>query len=114
MCLATFASKVEVIDERMKVTREIDGGLETISFPQPAIITCDLRLNTPRYATLPNIMKAKKKPVETMSPGDLGVTLSPRLETLSVEEPPVRQAGVKVDSTATLIQKLRDQGLLPS
>ena len=98
----------------VKVTREIDGGLETVSVSQPAVLTCDLRLNTPRYATLPNIMKAKKKPVETMSPSDLGVTLSPRIETVQVEEPPVRTAGIKVESTAELLKKLRDIGALPS
>jgi len=104
----TFASKVEVADG-LKVTREIDGGLETVALTLPAVVTTDLRLNTPRYASLPNIMKAKKKPLETLSPADLGVDTAPRLTTLKVEEPPVRQAGVKVADVAELVSKLKTE-----
>ena len=106
---ATFASKVEVIDGRANVTREIDGGLETVSLSLPAVITTDLRLNEPRYVTLPNIMKAKKKPLETIKPADLGVDVSPRLKTLKVSEPPKRGAGIKVHDVATLVAKLKNE-----
>ena len=93
---ATFASKVEVADGKATVTREVDGGLETVAIKLPAVVTTDLRLNEPRYVTLPNIMKAKKKPLETLKPDDLGVDVTPRLKTLKVVEPPKRKAGVKV------------------
>ena len=106
---ATFASKVAIAEGKATVTREIDGGLETISMALPAIVTTDLRLNEPRYATLPNIMKAKKKPLETLSPADLGVDVSPRLKTLKVEEPPKRSAGVKVADVAELVAKLKNE-----
>ena len=106
---ATFASKVEVADGRVNVTREVDGGLETISLGTPAVITTDLRLNEPRYVTLPNIMKAKKKPLETLKPADLGVDVSPRIKTLKVSEPPKRGAGVKVPDVATLVAKLKNE-----
>jgi electron transfer flavoprotein beta subunit len=106
---ATFASKVEVAGERVQVTREIDGGLETLSLPLPAVITTDLRLNEPRYATLPNIMKAKKKPLDTVQPADLGVDVSPRLTTLKVVEPAARGAGIKVADVAQLIDKLKNE-----
>lgn len=105
----TFASKVEVENRKLVVTREIDGGLETLSLSLPAIITTDLRLNEPRYASLPNIMKAKKKPLETLFPTDLGVEVTPRLKTLKVAEPPRRQAGIKVSSVAELVDKLRNE-----
>ncbi|ATR21191.1 Electron transfer flavoprotein beta-subunit [Roseomonas mucosa] len=105
----TFASKVEIADGTAKVTREIDGGLETVSLKLPAVVTTDLRLNEPRYASLPNIMKARKKPIETVKPADLGVDAGPRLTTLKVEEPPKRQAGVKVGSVAELVDKLRNE-----
>ena len=105
----TFASKVEVADGVAKVTREIDGGLETVSLKLPAVVTTDLRLNEPRYASLPNIMKARKKPIETVKPSDLGVDASPRLTVLKVEEPAKRQAGVKVGSVAELVDKLRNE-----
>ena len=106
---ATFASKVAVADGKATVTREIDGGLETLSMSLPAIVTTDLRLNEPRYATLPNIMKAKKKPLETVTPADLGVDVAPRLKTLKVEEPPKRSAGVKVADVAELVAKLKNE-----
>ncbi|MEY8689968.1 MAG: electron transfer flavoprotein subunit beta/FixA family protein [Leptothrix sp. (in: b-proteobacteria)] len=106
---ATFASKVEVADGRASVTREVDGGLETLSVALPAIITTDLRLNEPRYVTLPNIMKAKKKPLENIKPADLGVDVSPRLKTLQVAEPPKRGAGVKVADVAALVEKLKNE-----
>ena len=106
---ATFASKVAIADGKATVTREIDGGLETLSMSLPAIVTTDLRLNEPRYATLPNIMKAKKKPLDTFSPADLGVDVSPRLKTLKVEEPPKRSAGVKVADVAELVAKLKNE-----
>ena len=106
---ATFASKVEVAGTAVKVTREVDGGLETIELNQPAVITTDLRLNEPRYVTLPNIMKAKKKPLETFKPEDLGVDVTPRLKTLKVAEPAKRGAGIKVPDVATLIDKLRNE-----
>lgn len=105
----TFASKVEVAGDGVQVTREIDGGLETIALTLPAIVTADLRLNEPRYASLPNIMKARKKPIETIAPGDLGVDASPRLTTLKVSEPPKRSAGVKVGSVQELVAKLRTE-----
>ena len=104
---ATFASKVVLEDGKVTVTREVDGGLETVALTLPAIVTTDLRLNEPRYVTLPNIMKAKKKPLETVSPEDLGVDVSPRLKTLKVVEPAKRSAGVKVPDVATLVSKLR-------
>ncbi len=106
---ATFASKVKRADGRAEVTREVDGGLETISVKLPAVITADLRLNEPRYVTLPNIMKAKKKPMETLKPDALGVDVGPRLATLKVEEPPKRKAGVKVPDAKTLVEKLRNE-----
>jgi len=106
---ATFASKVEIADGRAKVTREVDGGLETLSIALPAIVTTDLRLNEPRYVTLPNIMKAKKKPLETVKPADLGVDVAPRLKTLKVAEPPSRKAGIKVADVAALVDKLKTE-----
>ncbi|WP_137894422.1 electron transfer flavoprotein subunit beta/FixA family protein [Ramlibacter sp. 2FC] len=106
---ATFASKVEVAGDKVQVTREIDGGLETLSLSLPAVVTTDLRLNEPRYVTLPNIMKAKKKPLETVKPEDLGVDVTPRLKTLKVSEPPKRGAGIKVPDVATLVDKLRNE-----
>jgi electron transfer flavoprotein beta subunit len=105
----TFASKVELIDGRAQVTREVDGGLETISISLPAVITADLRLNEPRYVTLPNIMKAKKKPLETVKPADLGVDVTPRLKTVKVSEPPARKAGARVPDVATLVAKLKTE-----
>ena len=106
---ATFASKIEIADDRATVTREVDGGLETVSLGLPAVITTDLRLNEPRYATLPNIMKAKKKPLATVTPADLGVDVAPRLKTLTVAEPPKRGAGIKVPDVSTLIDKLKNE-----
>ena len=106
---ATFASKVELGDGTAKVTREIDGGLQTVEVKLPAIITTDLRLNEPRYASLPNIMKAKKKPLETMTPADLGIDTAPRLKTLKVEEPAKRQGGGKVASVEELVEKLKNE-----
>ncbi len=106
---ATFASKVEVAEGRALVTREVDGGLETLAIGIPAVITTDLRLNEPRYVTLPNIMKAKKKPLETVKPADLGVDVSPRIKTLKVSEPPSRSAGIKVPDVATLVAKLKNE-----
>ncbi|OIJ40328.1 electron transfer flavoprotein subunit beta/FixA family protein [Massilia timonae] len=106
---ATFASKVVLEDGKVTVTREVDGGLETVQLSLPAIVTTDLRLNEPRYVTLPNIMKAKKKPLETIKPEDLGVDVTPRLKTLKVTEPAKRSAGVKVPDVATLVQKLRTE-----
>ncbi len=105
----TFASKVAIEGERALVTREVDGGLETVSLALPAVVTADLRLNEPRYASLPNIMKARKKPIATMTPADLGVDPSPRLTVLKVGEPPKRQAGAKVGSVAELVAKLRTE-----
>ncbi|MBU0725124.1 MAG: electron transfer flavoprotein subunit beta/FixA family protein [Alphaproteobacteria bacterium] len=105
----TFASKVAPEGDTISVTREIDGGLETIALKLPAIVTTDLRLNEPRYASLPNIMKAKKKPIDQMTPADLGVDTAPRLTTLKVTEPPKREAGVKVGSVAELVDKLRNE-----
>ncbi|RMF19147.1 MAG: electron transfer flavoprotein subunit beta/FixA family protein [Gammaproteobacteria bacterium] len=105
----TFASRVDVEGDSVVVEREIDGGLMDIKLKLPAVITADLRLNEPRYASLPNIMKAKKKPLETLSVGDLGVELKPRLKTLKVEEPPKRQAGIKVSSVDELVEKLKNE-----
>jgi electron transfer flavoprotein beta subunit len=107
----TFASKVEVEGDSVSVTREVDGGLETVKLSLPAIVTTDLRLNEPRYASLPNIMKAKKKPLETKTPADYGVDIAPRLKTLTVAEPPVRQAGVKVADVEELVAKLKNMGV---
>ena len=106
---ATFASKIDDKDNKLEVTREIDEGLETIEINVPAIVTCDLRLNEPRYASLPNIMKAKKKPIEEIAASDLDVDVSPRLEQLKVEEPPKRKAGIKVANVAELVQKLKNE-----
>jgi electron transfer flavoprotein beta subunit len=106
---ATFASKVEASDGKLLVTREVDGGLETLSISLPAVITADLRLNEPRYVTLPNIMKAKKKQLDIFKPEDLGVDVTPRLKTLKVTEPPKRSAGIKVPDVATLVAKLRNE-----
>ncbi len=105
----TFASKVEVADGKVAVTREVDGGLETVSLSLPAVVTTDLRLNEPRYVTLPNIMKAKKKQLDIVKPADLGVDVSPRIKTLKVEEPAKRGAGVKVPDVATLVAKLKNE-----
>ena len=106
---ATFASKVEIVDGRAVVSREVDGGSETLSLTLPAIITTDLRLNEPRYVTLPNIMKAKKKQMDTFKPEDLGVDVKPRIQTLKVSEPPKRSAGVKVADVAALVEKLKNE-----
>lgn len=106
---ATFASKVVIAGQQATVTREIDGGLETLRFNLPAVVTTDLRLNEPRYATLPNIMKAKKKPLDTLKPADLGIDVAPRLATLKVSEPAKRQAGVKVADVAELVSKLKNE-----
>ena len=105
----TYASKVEVAGDKVNVTREVDGGSETVSLSLPAVITTDLRLNEPRYVTLPNIMKAKKKPLETLTPAGLGVDVTPRLTTLKVSEPPKRSAGIKVPDVATLVAKLKNE-----
>jgi len=107
----TFASKVEIDGDSVSVTREVDGGLETVKLAMPAVVTTDLRLNEPRYASLPNIMKAKKKPLDTKTPGDFGVDTAPRLKTLKVSEPPVRQAGIKVADVDALIAKLKELGV---
>ena len=106
---ATFASKIDVKENKLEVTREIDEGLETIEINVPAIVTCDLRLNEPRYASLPNIMKAKKKPIEEISASDLGIDISPRVEQIKVEEPPKRKAGIKVANVTELVQKLKNE-----
>ncbi|MDR5752493.1 MULTISPECIES: electron transfer flavoprotein subunit beta/FixA family protein [unclassified Caballeronia] len=106
---ATFASKVVVADGKATVSREVDGGSETLSLKLPAVVTTDLRLNEPRYVTLPNIMKAKKKPLETLKPADLGVDVAPRLKTLKVAEPPKRSAGVMVPDVKTLVEKLKTE-----
>jgi len=106
---ATFASKVVIEGSKAQVTREIDGGLETVEIATPAVITTDLRLNTPRYATLPNIMKAKKKPLENVKPADLGVDIAPRLKTLKVSDPPKRKGGVMVKDVAELVDKLKNE-----
>jgi electron transfer flavoprotein beta subunit len=106
---ATFASKLELTDSHVKVVREVDGGLETVNLKLPAVVTADLRLNEPRYVTLPNIMKAKKKPMDTLKPEDLGVDVKPRIKTLKVAEPAKRGAGVKVPDVATLVAKLKNE-----
>ncbi len=105
----TFASRLEIKDGEIEVTREIDGGLETVALKLPAVVTTDLRLNEPRYASLPNIMKAKKKPIDMKTPEDYGVDIARRLEVLKVEDPPQRQAGVKVESVAELVEKLHNE-----
>jgi len=105
----TFASKIELNGDKVKVTREVDGGLETVELSKPAVVTTDLRLNEPRYASLPNIMKAKKKPIEETSPETLGVDITPRLKVISVAEPKAREAGIKVDDVATLVDKLKNE-----
>ena len=106
---ATFASKIEITGDRAEVTREVDGGLQTLSVDLPAVVTADLRLNEPRYASLPNIMKAKKKPIDVKAPGDYGVDTAPRLKVLKVVEPPKRQGGAKVESAAELVSKLKNE-----
>ena len=106
---ATFASKIEVKDKSLEVTREVDEGLETLEVKIPAVITCDLRLNEPRYASLPNIMKAKKKPIEQINAADLGIDTKPRIDQIKVEEPPKRKAGIKVASVEELVQKLKNE-----
>ena len=106
---ATFASKIDVKDGKLEVVREIDEGLETIEIATPAIVTCDPRLNEPRYASLPNIMKAKKKPIEQLNASDLGVDVAPKIQQIKVEEPPKRKAGIKVSSVAELVQKLKNE-----
>ena len=106
---ATFASKIEVKEKTLEVTREIDEGLETIEVNLPAIVTCDLRLNEPRYASLPNIMKAKKKPLEILTAEELGIDTKPRVQQIKVEEPPKRKAGIKVASVEELVQKLKNE-----
>ena len=106
---ATFASKIEIKDKKLEVVREVDEGLETIEVNIPTVVTCDLRLNEPRYASLPNIMKAKKKPIEQISASDLGVDTTPRVQQIKVEEPPKRKAGIKVASVAELVQKLKNE-----
>ncbi len=106
---ATFASKVVIADGKATVTREVDGGLETVALTLPAVVTTDLRLNEPRYATLPNIMKAKKKTLDTLKPDALGVDVSPRLTTVRVSEPPMRSAGIKVADVAQLVDKLKNE-----
>ncbi|MDC3187832.1 electron transfer flavoprotein subunit beta/FixA family protein [Candidatus Pelagibacter sp.] len=106
---ATFASNIEVKDNSLEVIREIDEGLETVEINIPAIVTCDLRLNEPRYASLPNIMKAKKKPIEEINVSDLGIDTTPRVQQLKVEEPPKRKAGIKVANVAELVQKLKNE-----
>ena len=105
----TFASKIELNGEKVKVVREVDGGLETLTLAKPAVITTDLRLNEPRYASLPNIMKAKKKPIEETTPETLGVDIAPRLKVISIAEPKAREAGIKVDNAAILIDKLKNE-----
>jgi len=109
MAQATFASKVDIADGRARVTREVDGGLETLSITLPAVVTTDLRLNEPRYVTLPNIMKAKKKQLDVLKPADLGVDPAPRLRTLKVSEPPGRKAGIKVADVKALVDKLKNE-----
>ena len=106
---ATFASKVEIKDKTLEVIREVDEGLETIEVNIPSIVTCDLRLNEPRYASLPNIMKAKKKPIEQINADDLGIDIKPRISQIKVEEPPKRKSGIKVASVAELVQKLKNE-----
>ncbi|AXB75234.1 electron transfer flavoprotein subunit beta/FixA family protein [Novosphingobium sp. P6W] len=107
----TFANKIEIDGEQVAVTREVDGGLETVKLSLPAIVTTDLRLNEPRYASLPNIMKAKKKQLDTKSPADYGVDITPRLKTLKVSEPPVRSAGIKIADVDALVAKLKEMGV---
>lgn len=107
--LGTFVSKIEIQDDGFQVVREVDGGLETVLLSSPSVITVDLRLNEPRYASLPNIMKARRKPIETLSPEDLGVDVTPRVEFVEVNEPPSRQAGIRVSSAAELIEKLKNE-----
>jgi len=106
---ATFASKIDVKDNKLEVVREVDEGLETIEINLPAVVTCDLRLNEPRYASLPNIMKAKKKTIDLLSASDLSVDISPRIQQIKVEEPPKRKAGIKVANVAELVQKLKNE-----
>jgi len=106
---ATFVSKIEIKNNILKVVREVDEGLETIEINMPAVVTCDLRLNEPRYASLPNIMKAKKKPIEQINVSDLGVNITPRVQQIKVEEPPKRKEGIKVASVAELVQKLKNE-----
>ena len=106
---ATNASEIKIDESSVTVTREIDGGLQTLKLNKPAVVTTDLRLNEPRYASLPNIMKAKKKPIEQINASDLGVDTSPRIEQIKVEEPPKRKAGIKVSSVAELVQKLKNE-----
>ena len=106
---ATFASKIKIKDNKLEVVREIDEGLETVEVNIPAVVTCDLRLNEPRYASLPNIMKAKKKPIEQISASDLGVDTIPRVQQIKVEEPPKRKSGIKVANVAELVQKLKNE-----
>jgi len=106
---ATFASKIEIKDKKLEVVREVDEGLETIEVNMPTVVTCDLRLNEPRYASLPNIMKAKKKPIEQINTSDLGVDITPRVQQIKVEEPPKRKSGIKVTSVAELVQKLKNE-----
>ena len=108
---ATFANTVEVEGDSVTVKREIDGGLQTVKVNMPAIVTTDLRLNEPRYASLPNIMKAKKKPMDVKSPADYGVDIAPRLKTTNVSEPPVRSAGIKVEDVDQLVAKLKEMGV---
>jgi electron transfer flavoprotein beta subunit len=105
----TFASKIEIADGKARVTREVDGGLETVALRMPCVVSTDLRLNEPRYASLPNIMKAKKKPIDTFKPEDLGVDVTPRLKTLRVDEPPPRKGGGKVADVAELVSKLKNE-----
>lgn len=109
MAQGTFASEVKIADGKMEVTREIDGGLQTVSLTLPAVVTTDLRLNEPRYASLPNIMKAKKKPLDVVTPEELGVDLTPSIEVLSVEPPAERKAGIKVESVEALVDKLKNE-----
>jgi electron transfer flavoprotein beta subunit len=109
---ATFASRIVLHGDKATVTREVDGGLQTIDVTLPAIITTDLRLNEPRYASLPNIMKAKKKPIDVKTPADFGVDVAPRLKVLKTAEPPKRQGGIKVKSAAELVGKLKEAGVL--
>jgi len=109
MSQATFASKIDIADGKATVTREVDGGLQTLELTLPAVVTSDLRLNEPRYASLPNIMKAKKKPLDTLTPADLGVDVTPRVKTLKVAPPPERKAGIKVGSVEELVDKLRNE-----
>ena len=106
---ATFASKVEIKDKTLEVIREVDEGLETLEVNIPSIVTCDLRLNEPRYASLPNIMKAKKKPIEQINADDLGIDIKPRINQIKIEEPPKRKSGIKVASVAELVQKLKNE-----